>query len=74
MQDRKFSLPEYTYTSRKAVIIYDNCVGCEKCAIVCPVDAITMTPKEGFEIREGRLVPAGSPAKEAVKPAQASVG
>src|SRR5213594_1901637 len=34
MVDRKFALPEYSYTSRKAVIIDDNCVGCEKCAVV----------------------------------------
>ncbi len=56
MADRRFVLPEHTYTSRKAVIVYDNCVGCEKCAIVCPVDAITMIPKHGFEIREGKMV------------------
>ena len=56
MVDRKFTLPELTYTSRKAVIIYENCVGCEKCAIVCPVDAITMVPKDGWEMKDGRLV------------------
>ena len=56
MLDRKFTLPEMTYTSRKAVIVYENCVGCEKCAIVCPVDAITMVPKDGWEMRDGRLV------------------
>src|SRR2546426_5864485 len=56
MLDRKFTLPELTYTSRKAVIVYENCVGCEKCAIVCPVDAITMVPKDGWEMRDGRLV------------------
>ncbi|HYM39168.1 MAG TPA: 4Fe-4S dicluster-binding protein, partial [Thermoplasmata archaeon] len=53
--DRKFSLPDYTYTSRKATIIVDNCVGCEKCAIVCPVDAINMITKFGFESREGKV-------------------
>jgi len=77
MADRKFALPEYSYTSRKAVIIYDNCVGCEKCAIVCPVDAITMIPKYGFEIRDGRLVQVGAPApppKPAATPAAAKVG
>src|SRR5438445_13800107 len=42
MVDRKFALPEYSYTYRKTVIIDDNRVGWEKCAIVCPVDAITM--------------------------------
>jgi len=56
MVDRKFTLPELTYTSRKAVIIYENCVGCEKCAIVCPVDAITMVAKDGWEMKDGRLV------------------
>jgi len=55
MQERKFTLPEYSYTSRKAVIIEENCVGCEKCAIVCPVDAITMVTAEGFLVKEGRV-------------------
>ena len=55
MLERKFSLPEYSYTSRKAQIIVENCVGCEKCAIVCPVDAITMVPQEGYEMKDGRL-------------------
>lgn len=72
MADRKFSLPEYTYTSRKAVILYDNCVGCEKCALVCPVDAINMIPKHGWEFREGKLVQtAPPPPKPALKPAAA---
>ena len=59
--DRKFSLPDYTYTSRKAHIIVENCVGCEKCAIVCPVDAINMIPKFGWEVREGKLVQSEAP-------------
>ena len=63
MADRKFALPEYSYTSRKAVIVYDNCVGCEKCAIVCPVDAITMVSKHGFEMRDGKLVPTTAPPR-----------
>ncbi len=54
--DRKFSLPDYTYSSRKATIIVENCVGCEKCAIVCPVDAINMITKFGFGTREGKVV------------------
>jgi len=84
MADRKFALPDYTYTSRKAVIIYENCVGCEKCAIVCPVDAITMVPKHGFEIRDGKMVqvsppppppaPAPKPATAAAAPAPAQPG
>ena len=60
--DRKFSLPDYTYTSRKATIIVENCVGCEKCAIVCPVDAINMITKFGFEAREGKIVESEKPA------------
>src|SRR5438093_6566473 len=56
MVDRKFAVPEYSYTSRKAIIIEENCVGCEKCAIVCPVDAITMVTKYGFEVKDGRVV------------------
>src|SRR5439155_442813 len=75
MVDRKFALPEYTYTSRKAVIIDDNCVGCEKCAIVCPVDAITMVTKYGFEVKDGRVLsttappPPARPVAAAAKPA-----
>ncbi len=60
--ERKFSLPDYTYTSRKATIIVENCVGCEKCAIVCPVDAINMITKFGFEAREGKIVEIEKPA------------
>jgi len=79
--DRKFSLPDYTYTSRKATIIVENCVGCEKCAIVCPVDAINMITKFGFVTREGKVVevekasppkplaPAAAPAPPPAKPA-----
>lgn len=75
MADRKFALPDYSYTSRKAVILTDNCVGCEKCALVCPVDAITMVVKHGFETRDGKLVPIpvplapGRPATPAGVPA-----
>ena len=60
--ERKFSLPDYTYTSRKATIIVENCVGCEKCAIVCPVDAINMITKFGFQAREGKIVEIEKPA------------
>ncbi len=60
--DRKFSLPDYTYTSRKATIIVENCVGCEKCAIVCPVDAINMITKFGFQSKEGKVVEIEKPA------------
>ncbi len=60
--ERKFSLPDYTYTSRKATIIVENCVGCEKCAIVCPVDAINMITKFGFETKEGKVVETEKPA------------
>ena len=60
--DRKFSLPEYTYSSRKATIIVENCVGCEKCAIVCPVDAINMITKFGFHAKEGKIVEIEKPA------------
>ena len=70
--DRKFSLPDYTYTSRKAHIIVENCVGCEKCAIVCPVDAINMITKFGWEVREGKLVSSEAPPPRpapATKPA-----
>ncbi len=79
--ERKFSLPDYTYGSRKATIIVENCVGCEKCAIVCPVDAINMITKFGFESREGKVVeiekpvppkplapPPAAPAKPAAPP------
>ena len=59
--ERKFSLPDYTYASRKATIIVENCVGCEKCAIVCPVDAINMITKFGFEAREGKVVEVEKP-------------
>ena len=71
MVDRKFALPEYTYTSRKAVIIDDNCVGCEKCAIVCPVDAITMVTKYGFEVKDGRVISSTAPPPPA-RPAAAA--
>ncbi len=60
--ERKFSLPDYTYASRKATIIVENCVGCEKCAIVCPVDAINMITKFGFETKEGKVVETEKPA------------
>ena len=72
--DRKFSLPDYTYTSRKATIIVENCVGCEKCAIVCPVDAINMITKFGFETREGKVIETEKPAppKPLVAPAPAA--
>ncbi len=60
--ERKFSLPDYTYTSRKATIIVENCVGCEKCAIVCPVDAINMITKFGFQSKEGKVVEIEKPA------------
>jgi ferredoxin len=60
--DRKFSLPDYTYSSRKATIIVENCVGCEKCAIVCPVDAINMITKFGFQSKEGKVVEIEKPA------------
>ncbi len=75
MVDRKFAFPGLTYVSRKAVILVDNCVGCEKCAIVCPVDAIDMIPKEGFEVKDGRLLPIGAPpaAPAPAKPAAAPV-
>lgn len=71
MLDRKFAFPGLTYVSRKAVILVDNCVGCEKCAIVCPVDAIDMVPKEGFEVKDGRLLSTAvlAPAKPAPAPA-----
>ena len=69
MADRKFALPAMSYVSRKAVIIVDNCVGCEKCAIVCPVDAIDMIPKIGYEVKDGRLLLLGAPPP---KPAAAA--
>src|SRR2546426_12340118 len=68
MVDRKFALPEYSYTSRKAIIIEENCVGCEKCAIVRPVDAITMGTKHGLEGRDGRVVSTTPPAPLAPRP------
>src|SRR2546425_11973478 len=68
MVDRKFARPEYSYTSRKAIIIEENCVGCEKCAIVCPVDAITMVTKHGFEVKDGRVVSTTPPAPPAPRP------
>jgi ferredoxin len=73
--ERKFSLPDYTYSSRKATIIVENCVGCEKCAIVCPVDAINMITKFGFETREGKVVEVDKPVppKPLVAPAAAAV-
>ena len=61
MADRKFTLPQYSYTSRKAIVIVENCGDSEKCAIVCPVDAIDMVPKAGYEVREGRILLAGAP-------------
>jgi ferredoxin len=70
--DRKFSLPDYSYTSRKALIVVENCVGCEKCAIVCPVDAITMIPKFGWEVRDGKLVQTDAPPPPP-RPAAATV-
>ena len=60
--ERKFSLPDYTYSSRKATIIVENCVGCEKCAIVCPVDAINMITKFGYRTKEGKVVEIEKPA------------
>src|SRR5467141_230267 len=71
MVDRKFALPEYSYTSRKAVIIEENCVGCEKCAIVCPVDAITMVIKNGFEVKDGRVISTTAPPAPAARPTPA---
>jgi ferredoxin len=71
MVDRKFALPEYSYTSRKAVIIEENCVGCEKCAIVCPVDAITMVTKYGFEVKDGRVISTTAPPVSAARPTPA---
>lgn len=75
MEERKFALPDYVYASRKARIIVDNCVGCEKCAIVCPVDAITMLPKQGFSVQDGRLVAAPTvEAKPMARPAPPAAG
>ena len=34
----------YYINSMKAVYITENCVGCGKCAFVCPYDAITLQP------------------------------
>jgi NAD-dependent dihydropyrimidine dehydrogenase PreA subunit len=69
MADRKFALPAMSYVSRKAVILVDNCVGCEKCAIVCPVDAIDMIPKLGYEVKDGRLLQIGAPPPKPPSPA-----
>src|SRR2546427_11377046 len=69
MVDRKFALPEYSYTSRKAIMIAENCVGCEKCAIVCPVDAITMVRKHGSEVKDGRVESPTPAAPLAPRPA-----
>src|SRR5437867_10182248 len=42
--------------------------GCEKCAIVCPVDAITMVTKHGFEVKDGRVVSTTPPPPPAPRP------
>src|SRR5256885_8932374 len=47
MVDRKFALPEYSYTSRKAIIIEEDCVGCEQCALVWQGHAITKVIEHG---------------------------
>ncbi|TLZ97319.1 MAG: hypothetical protein E6J96_05890 [Methanobacteriota archaeon] len=52
-------------------LLDDNCVGCEKCAIVCPVDAITMVTKHGFEVKDGRVLSTTAPPMPPARPAPA---
>src|SRR5256884_8369713 len=62
MVDRKFALPEYSYTSRNAIITEEYCAGCEKWAIVRPAEAITMVTKHGFTGQEARAESTAPPA------------
>ncbi len=50
MVDQTSYLPELRFETRKARIVVETCIGCAKCAVICPVEAIVMMPRPDWEV------------------------